>query len=266
MTMTLRNARLYFRLLSTHLRASLEYESDFWLMAFGAAMTQVAGFAFLAAVFSRVPDINGWSFWTVVLLFGMVGLSEGFLNLFFEGMWFMARFKHEGDLDYLLVRPYPVLLQVLSSAVGLNGLGNILTGGAMITAALVNLDVAWSAGMIAIGVMLLVSALATRFGIMVACCSVTFWLEGPGSMFAFSVHQLGDLARFPLAIYPTVLKGLLGVLLPFAFVSFYPVSWLTGEGGTGWLGLLTPLVALYTVGAALWIFRRGLLRYESAGN
>jgi ABC-2 type transport system permease protein len=266
MTTMLRNLRLYLRLLGTHFRASLEYEADFWIMAAGAAMTQIAGFAFIAAVFSRVPAINGWTFWTVAALYGMVGLSEGIGNLFFEGMWQMAQLKHEGSLDYLLVRPYPVVLQVLSSQVGLNGIGNVLTGGAMVAAGLAHLAVDWSVGRVLVAVALLISALAVRIGIMVACTSSTFWMEGPGSMVAFAVHQIGDLARYPLAIYPVALKAVLGVFLPFAFVSYFPISWLTGEGDAGWLGLLTPLVAVACVAGSLAVFRRGLLRYESAGN
>ncbi len=262
----LRATRIYLRLLSTHVRASLEYEADFWIMVVGAALTQVAGFVFIAAVFARVPDINGWTFWTVALLFGMVAFSEGFLNLFFEGMWYMAQLKHQGELDYLLVRPYPVVLQVLGHAVGLNGLGNVLTGGALIVAGLPNSDIAWSPGTVLAAVLLFAGALAARLGIMLACCATTFWLEGPTAVVPFALHQVGDLVRYPLAIYPVVLKGLLGVVLPFAFVSYFPVSWVTGEGGTGRLGLLTPLVGVYCVAVALWIFRRGLLRYESAGN
>jgi ABC-2 type transport system permease protein len=262
----LRGTRLYLRLLATHIRASLEYEADFWIMALGAALTQVAGFAFIAVVFSRVPDINGWSFWTVAMLFGMVGFSEGVINLLFEGMWRTSRLKHEGELDYLLVRPYPVVLQVLSTAVGLNGIGNILTGGALIVGGLVHVDVDWSVGRVLIALLLLVSAIAARVGILLACNAVTFWIEGPGGLFGFAVHQVGDLARYPLAIYPTSLKLVLGVVLPFAFVSYFPISWLTGEGGTGWLGLLTPLVAVYCVGVGVLVFRKGLLRYESSGN
>jgi ABC-2 type transport system permease protein len=266
MRTTVRWFRLYVRLLATHFRASLEYEADFWIMAVGAAMTQIAGFAFIAAVFAKVPTINGWTFWTVAVLFGMVGLSEGVGNLFFEGMWAMAQLKHEGALDYLLVRPYPVLLQVLSSQVGLNGVGNVLTGGAMVAVGLAHLAVDWSVGRVLIALVLLISALAVRTGIMVTCTSSTFWMEGPGSMLAFAVHQVGDLARYPLAIYPLALKAVLGVVLPFAFVSYFPISWLTGEGDAGRLGLLTPLVAVVCVVASLLVFRRGLLRYESAGN
>jgi ABC-2 type transport system permease protein len=262
----LRIVRLYLRLLGTHIRASLEYEADFWISAFGAAMTQVAGFVFILAVFARVPDINGWTFWTVAALFGVVAFTEGIINLFAEGLWFMAQMKHQADFDYYLVRPYPVVLQVLSSQIGLNGLGNVALGGVLVGVGLAKSSLDWSVGTALLAVLLLFSAVLVRVGILLAAASSCFWLEGPSSIFPFSVHQLGDLAKYPLAIYPSALKAVLGIVLPFAFVSFFPISMLTGEGGTGWWGLLTPLVAVYCLGGALWIFRRGLLRYESAGN
>jgi ABC-2 type transport system permease protein len=150
--------------------------------------------------------------------------------------------------------------------VGLNGIGNILTGGALIVAGLAHVDIDWSVGRVLVAVVLLISAIAARVGILLACNAVTFWIDGPGGLFGFAVHQVGDLARYPLAIYPGVLKVVLGVFLPFAFVSYFPISWLTGEGDLQWLGLLTPLVAAYCVGMGVLIFRKGLLRYESAGN
>jgi ABC-2 type transport system permease protein len=81
-----------------------------------------------------------------------------------------------------------------------------------------------------------------------------------------AVHQVGDLARFPLSVYPWALKAVLGFALPFAFVSFFPVSYLMGGGTSAWVGLLTPLVAVYCLSFAWLVFSRGLRRYESAGN
>jgi ABC-2 type transport system permease protein len=90
-------------------------------------------------------------------------------------------------------------------------------------------------------------------------------MQSPSPLFAFAVHQVGDLARFPLSVYPVALKAALGFALPFAFVSFFPITFLLG-GGTAWVGLLTPLVAAYCLGVAWLVFSRGLRRYESAGN
>jgi ABC-2 type transport system permease protein len=261
-----RTARIYLRLLGAHLRALLEYESDFWIMAVATVLMQVVNVVFLAALFAKVPALNGWTFWPVVLMFGAVALAEGVGSLFFEGMWRLSWQINQGELDYFLVRPYPVALQSSSAAIGINGLSNIVTGGLMTGVALSRLDIAWSPWRVLFGVVLLVSAVLIKLAINLATNAVSFWLASPTPLFAFAVHQVGDLARFPLSIYPPALKAALGLAIPFAFVSFFPVAHLMDEGTAGRIGLLTPLVAAYCVAVALFVFRRGLRRYESAGN
>ncbi|MEV6929760.1 ABC-2 family transporter protein [Dactylosporangium sp. NPDC051485] len=261
----MRTVRMYFRLLGAHIRALLEYEGDFWIMMGGTIVMQVVNVVFLSAIFAKVPAINGWTFWAVVAMFAMVAIAEGVGSLFFEGMWNLAWQINQGELDYMLVRPYPVVLQVSSANIGINGLGNILTGGLMLGAALSHVDVSWSAPRILLGAVVIVSAIAIKVAINLATNAAAFWMQSPGPIFAFAVHQAGDLARFPISVYPLALKAALGFALPFAFVSFFPVTFLLGHG-QAWVGLLTPLVAVYCLAMAAWIFRRGLTRYESAGN
>jgi ABC-2 type transport system permease protein len=261
----MRVVRLYVRLLGAHLRSLLEYEGDFWVMMAGTVLMQVVNVAFLSAIFAKVPAINGWSFWAVVAMFAMVAIAEGVGSLFFEGMWRLSWLINQGDLDYMMVRPYPIVLQVSSVQIGINGLSNIVTGGLMLGFALSHVDVAWSVGRVLLGVLVLLSAVVIKVSINLATNAVSFWMQSPSPLFAMAVHQVGDLARFPLSVYPLALKAALGFALPFAFVSFFPVSYLLGHGSS-WVGLLTPLVAVYCVLVSWWIFSRGLRRYESAGN
>lgn len=260
------SARLYLRFLGAHLRSLLEYENDFWIMAAAAVLMQLVNVVFLSALFAKVPILNGWSFWAVVTMFGTVALAEGVGSLFFEGMWRLAQRINTGDLDYCLVRPYPVALQVSGGEVGINGLSNIVTGGLMIGVALAHLHVQWSPWRVLFAVLLFASAVAIKVAINLATNSASFWLSSPSPLFAMAVHQVGDLARFPVSIYPLALKAVLGFVLPFAFVSFFPIAYLLDTGAARWVGLLTPLVGAYCVAMALWIFHRGLRRYESAGN
>lgn len=261
-----RVVRLYFRILGVHLRSILEYESDFWIMVGATFLMQVVNVVFLSAIFSRVPTLNGWSFWGVVAMFAMVAIAEGFGSFFFEGVWQLAIQLNQGDLDYMLVRPYPVVLQVTGSAVGINGLTNIVTGGIMLTLALSRVQIDWSPVRIGLGILLFVCAILVKLAINIATNAVSFWLVSPSPMFAMAIHQVGDLARFPLAIYPLTLKVLLGFIVPFAFVSVFPVNFVLDADRFSWLGLLTPLVAAYCLWLALVVFRRGMRRYESAGN
>ncbi|GIM91112.1 ABC transporter permease [Paractinoplanes toevensis] len=262
----MRTARLYLRLLGAHFRSMMEYETDFLILAGATVLMQVVNVVFLSALFAKVPVLNGWTFWSVLMMFGAVALAEGVGSLFFDGMWNLAWHINRGELDYYLVRPYPVALQVSSAALGINGLSNIVTGGLMIGAGLAHSAVEWTPWRIALGVLLLISSVVIKLSINLATNAVCFWLNSPSPMFAFAMHQVGDLARFPLSIYPFALKAVLGVVLPFAFISFFPIAYLLDTGSSQWVGLLTPLVAVYCAGMAALVFRRGLRRYESAGN
>jgi len=262
----MRTTRLYLRLLGAHFRSLLEYEADFVILAVATVLMQVVNIVFLAALFAKVPALHGWTFWSVLMMFGAVALAEGVGSLFFDGMWNLAWQINRGELDYYLVRPYPVALQSSSAAIGINGLSNIVMGGLMIGAGLAHVDIAWTPWRVLLGVLLLISAVVIKLSINLATNAASFWLSSPTPLFAFAMHQVGDLARFPLSVYPTALKAVLGAVLPFAFISFFPVAYLLDAGQSRWIGLLTPLVAAYCAGMAALIFKRGLRRYESAGN
>ena len=77
----MRTARLYLRLLGAHLRALLEYEADFWILVAATVLTQVVNVVFLSALFAKVPALNGWTFWPVLMMFGAVALAEGVAGL-----------------------------------------------------------------------------------------------------------------------------------------------------------------------------------------
>ncbi|GAA1752809.1 ABC transporter permease [Luedemannella helvata] len=261
-----RTVRLYRRLLGAHLRAALQYEADFWIMIGAAALTQVIGVVFLGAIFAKIPELHGWAFWEVVTVYAMVSIGEGVGSLFFEGTWRLARRINLGELDYLLVRPYPVALQVMGSDVGLHGAGNLVVGGVLLGLGVANSRIEWSLGTVALGVLLLISAIVIKTAISLGTNSGSFWIAGPVSVFGYALHQVGDLARYPITIYALGVRLFIGVVVPFAFVSFFPVAVLLDRGDQAKLGLLTPIVAVYCVVAAWWVFRRGLRRYESAGN
>jgi ABC-2 type transport system permease protein len=193
----------------------------------------------------------------------------------FEGTWNLSWFVNRGELDFMLLRPVSPVAQVMSSAIGMNGLGNLLLGGTLIGLSLMHVHVHWTAARIVMAVVLLLSAIAIKIGLNLATNASAFWLQNPFSAFAFSMHQLGDLARYPITIYALAAQALITAAIPFAFISFFPAGAVFSKGDwqvggvdlpLRWLGLATPLVAAYCLGLGVLVFRRGLRRYESAGN
>lgn len=257
---------LYRRLLGAHVRATLEYEADFWILSASAVVVQGTGVVFLWAIFRSIPEINGWDFWKVVLIYALVVVSEGLSVLFAQGAWTLSITVNFGGLDALLIRPYPPLLQVLSSQVGMNGLGNLLLGGGLLAAAVTHVDATWSAGRIVLAVVLVVAAAGVKVGLNLLTNCAAFWLRSPYSTFAFSMHTFGELARFPITIYGLAVRITLTAVLPYAFMSYFPAAAVLSDGTARWLGLLTPVVAAYCLWLGATVFRRGMARYESSGH
>lgn len=263
---TWRSISLYGRILSVQIKAVLEYQADFWVLAAGAVLLNAAGFIFVSTIFSRFPSIHGWTKWQVVVIYAMVFFAEGVGSLFFEGTWRLSQLVNRGELDFLLVRPVPPMGQVMASDVGMNGLGNILLGGFLIATALMHLHLHWTFGKVVLAIVLLVSACAIKVAVNMATTSSAFWIQGAFNPLAFSLHQMGDMARYPIPIFSIAVQTALTVAIPFAFISFFPASALFRGGNAQIAGYFTPLVAAYCVAMAIFIFRRGLRRYESSGN
>ncbi|MEK5477181.1 ABC-2 family transporter protein [Paenibacillus sp. FSL R5-0407] len=257
---------LYWRLYSQQLKAMMEYSADFYIMIGAAAMTQITGFLFLWVVFSRIPDIQGWGLWEVAFMYAAIYVSEGVGSLFFEGTWRMLRLVNMGELDRYLVRPVPIVLQIFCTGIGMNGLGNILIGGSIIAISLSHIDIAWNLQTIVMAVLLFASAMTIRVAINLAANCSAFWIRSSGNAFPIMVHNLGEFAKYPITIFSLGLQLFISIIVPFAFVSFFPAAAMFGKEPWSYWGWFSPLVAAYFVGLALLILRIGLRRYESAGN
>ena len=258
-------SRIYLRMLGAYLRAVLEYRTDALLLVFATVLSQLAGVVFLLVVFSQVPTLSGWTRWEVLCVYALVVLAEGVGSLFFEGTWHLAALVNLGVLDYLLVRPYPVALQVMGSTLGPNGLGSIVLGVALLVTAVPRIDVDWGPASVVWALVLLISGVLVKVAINLASNSTAFWLLSPSSSLAATVHTLGDLARYPITAYGIGVRAVLTVL-PLAFVGYFPAANLLDKGVSGTVGAFTPLVAAGCLIGARASFHRGLRRYESTGN
>jgi ABC-2 type transport system permease protein len=257
---------IYFRCLGQQMKAILAYEADFVILMISAGIVQITGFLFIWTVFARIPNINGWTFWQVVMMYSLIFITEGVGSLFFEGTWRLSRLVYNGNFDQILLRPVSPIVQVLAGAVGFNGLGNIITGGMLLAVSLGNVGVAWTPGRALMLMILVASAATIRVAINLGTSATAFWIRAPWSMVPFFVHQLGEFAKYPITIYSLGVQAVVVLVIPFAFVSFFPTAYLFNIEAWSAIGLLTPLVAVYCLLVAIWVFRRGLRRYESTGH
>ena len=98
------NLSIYTKLQLLHIRAHMEYRLDFFIGVFGAALKHFSSFVFIWALFSTVPQVNGWSLWEIAFLYGLLVIPQGLVEVFCDGQWRLRFLVNTGELDRLMLR------------------------------------------------------------------------------------------------------------------------------------------------------------------
>lgn len=257
---------LYFRFLAQNIKVRMEYKADFLILLFAGAAFQVLGFLFLNVLFTKIPSILGWTMWEIIMMLAAIYFTEGVVSFAFEGVWNCAFLINSGELDRMLLRPVSPILQVIGSNMGVHGIGNIASGVILFALSLANLHVVWTPERVLFMPVYIVSAAAIRTAISFASNATSFWFKAYSNAFPLMVLQLADFAKYPTTVFAAPLRILVTYVLPYAFISYIPTSYILGKDDWAWTAWLLPLVAAWCVFAARGVFYRGLSSYESAGN
>lgn len=257
-------AGVYRRSIGAYLRSITEYPADFWVMAIAGTTWQIMQFAFLSILFANVKAIAGWDYHEMLILAGFLATSWGSTALFWDGIWETGKMIVEGDMDYRITRPAPVLIQVGSKHVGMQVFGDVTIGLVMMTVGWVGAGISVAA--IPVALFLLLCAAVIQASLLTIANAANFWMKGRTPVLAFMLAELQNEAmRYPLTIFPAAVRIIFTFGLPLAFASFIPVQLMTGKLDPLWL-LAPPIAAAATALLAVLAFRGGLKAYDSAGH
>ncbi len=266
LTRARRMVRLFFRFLAQNLKIKLEYKLDSLILFIAGASMQTLGFLFISVLFSRIPAVAGWTRWEIIMMLSMIFFSEGIVSFAFEGAWQMAFLVNMGDMDRILLRPLSPILQILTYAMGIHGIGNMAMGIGLFAISVTNAGLEWTPAKIAFLPVFVVSAAAIRTTISFAANCSAFWIRAFTNAVPLMVYQLADFAKYPPSLFGKAIEFLMVFVLPYAFISYVPAVFLFDKAWWGAFAWAAPLVALWLAFFARFVFYRGLARYEGAGN
>ena len=255
---------LYRLFLGMHLKSLIVYRFSF---LFGMAvlfLVQGTSLATIWITMSQVPSLNGWSFNEVILIYGLVIFSRSCSQMFTESIWVLGYYIRDGAFDRLLVRPINPLFHMLAENFNIEAVGFFLVGGTLILTAGRALGIFVSAFNIAYLVVAVASGAVIFFAINLITGVSAFWIIDSIPVMG-AVFENYLFAHYPLTIFPKAIQVMLTWIIPYAFASFYPASFLLGRD-VGPLVWISPLIAvgLLVVGYRLWLV--GLGRYEGTGS
>jgi ABC-2 type transport system permease protein len=241
-----------------NLMSAIEYRSAFLLQVFGMALNNVIYLFFWWVLFSRWPEIRGWTMPMLATVFGLVAVAFGVANGVFGNCLRLASAVVSGDLDYYLVLPADPLLHLLVSRTHISAWGDLISGLGiylfLVPGSLARLPL----------FVLYAGIGATIFvGFSVAVGSLVFFIDQSQDVAGYLYNALISFSLYPIDVFPQLVRLLLYTLVPAAMIGTVPAQllfefrWTRLAAMVGSAGL-TLLVARV-------LFAWGLRRYES-GN
>src|SRR5215510_11112566 len=91
---------------------ALSYRVGFWAQVFSMVVNDALWIAFWGLFFQRFPTVQGYGFQDVVLLWSVAALAFGLTTGLCGNAWRFGAQVAQGELDFYLVLPKPVLLHV----------------------------------------------------------------------------------------------------------------------------------------------------------
>jgi ABC-2 type transport system permease protein len=259
MSTLISNIRFVAHYIVANLLAALEYRAAFFSQVAGMIINDAMWVTFWWIYFTRFNVLSGgWRVQDVMALWAIVAVAVGLCAGLFGNVLHLAEVISQGKLDYYLSLPKNVLLHVLVSRMDTTAWGDLVFGVGLFIFFLQP-----TPDRLLLFIYLSLCAAVLFLGFNILWQSLAFWLgnaEGLGSQMWFA---LVSFATYPAPLFQGFVKALLFTLLPAAFLSHLPVEMLRNPDAA--ILFAEAGVAVGALLVSIWVFYRGLRRYES-GN
>ena len=257
--------KLYWNLFLMNLKSQMQYRMSFFMTVLGQFLTAFASFFSLAFIFERIDAVDGFTYGQVFLCFAVVVSAFSVGELFGGGLAAFSRILGDGSFDRALVRPRPVLLQILVPNFDFTRLGLLVQAAVVLCWAVPASGVAWTVPKALALVLMIVCGAVVFFAMFLLKAACTFFTTESVQfldIFTYGARQFG---RYPFSVYGKQVLWVLTLVVPLALFQYYPLLYLVGRSSAAWLMLL-PLAAALVLVPCLLLFRFGVKRYKSTGS
>ncbi len=253
---------LYFHSLSLHIKSRMAYKASFFLECLGQLLMGLELFLGVYFIMDRFGEVGGYTLRECALCCGVVLMASSLAECFGRGFDAFAHVLRDARFDRILVRPKPLMLQVLCAELRLNMLPRIAEAAVMIVWGAG--AVRWTAWKAAVLALMVLGGAAVFFGLFILYAALCFFtLEGLEFMNIFT-DGAREYGKYPFGVYGRGVLWLLTLLVPLALCQHWPMQYLL-DRGPWWYGLLPLLAPVFLVPCTL-AWRAGVRHYTSTGS
>jgi ABC-2 type transport system permease protein len=260
----------YEILIRSRVRSQLAYRSSFFINLANAFGVGVLEFAEIYVLLTNAPTLGGLDFAQAALVFALANLGFSLADLIFGQTDQIPEYIRQGTLEAFLVRPLPLLAQMITADFQLRRAGRAIFALLVLAAALSQLRLDLTPAGVFLLVLTPLVGMAIYGALFVLAGGVQFFIiEGQEFTNAF-VYGSAYAGQVPGSVLLLPMRVLFTFVVPATVASYLPSLLIMGLPGPpwlpAWLGWWAPLFAVWIWSLALLAWRTGLRRYSGAGG
>ena len=256
--------RLYFKFFSIHFRSAMTYRSSFFLSCLGHLLITTNVFLSVAFLMDRFESVGGYTLPQLSLCYAVILAGTSLAECFARGVDAFGRILSQAQFDRIMLRPRPLLFQVLCQDMKPTMFARVLQAAVMLGWAIGSGAVVWTPVKAIVLALMILCGAGVFFGVyLVNACVTFFTLE---HIEALNIFMDGprEYGKYPFGIYGKPVLIILTFLVPLALVQHWPLQYLF-DRGPAWYGLL-PIVSLVFLIPCGLLWRLGVRHYRSTGS
>jgi ABC-2 type transport system permease protein len=260
----------YLHLLRGQVRAQAGYRASFGVDLLSQIGSTAADVVAVLVLFQVTTRLGGFDLRETLVIVGISASAFATADMVAGNAERLRQYVRTGLFDAVLVRPLGALPQLLLSDLALRRLSRVLFGTGVLVVGLALAPIEWTAGRVVLAVLAPVAGVVFFSAIFIAGATVAFWWVDSGEVANSLTYGGRDLTTYPMTVYGGLFRRVFGYALGFAFVAYYPALALLGRadplGLPGWVGWVSPAVAVPAAALAWLCWRVGIRHYRSTGS
>jgi len=249
-------------------RAAMAYPASFWMMAVSGFAIGLLDFVGIWIMFHTIDSLGGWSLSEIAFLYGATGFGLAAADLVVGRIERLGQMIRTGRLDSMFLKPLPLLTQVCADEFALRRFARVFQ--AVVVLGIACTFISWTPAKVLVTLSMVVSGSVIFFAVFIGFACIQFWTIDANEVANAFTYGGNTMTQYPLTVFPSeVVKGLT-VLIPLAFVNWYPALYVLDKpdpfGFPEWLQFASPVVAVITMSVALLVWRTGVRHYTSTGS
>ncbi|MCI9888299.1 ABC-2 family transporter protein [Micrococcales bacterium 31B] len=268
---TLRDyARIVGVIAVARIKGQTSYRASFYADLASQLILIAVEFIELFAILGSVPVFANFTLGQSVALFGLSAFIFSLADLLFGEIENFSEYIRSGKVDVLMLRPLPVLLQIMANDIQIRRSTRMTLGLVTCVAGFVMADVPLTLAGCGFLVLAVVAGVTFYGGTFIVSGAIQFWLidsKQLGNAFVYGSNYVSQYPAgamyLPLRVFFTyVIPALLTIYLPAA----YALDASPDAAHPPWLIWLVLPGALAFFAVAMLVWRAGTRHYEGAGG